>query len=166
MGSWTLCPPPVTRTGNASGADGAQPPHAIFIFLQSFESVASHSSQLVSDPDASSLFPPRASSPRPSPLCSAPSWGAYGGGLAQTSPDSGLSAAPLASSANPPQKDLARFCPSAGRPGSGTARRPTPGRSGHQLTDTNVVDGKWHLLVSRTALYSSGFQHHFRLLTS
>ncbi|XP_074696420.1 multidrug resistance-associated protein 1 isoform X2 [Strix aluco] len=34
----------------------------------------------------------------------------------------------------------------AWRPGSGTAWRPTPGRSGHQLTDTNVVDGKWRLL--------------------
>ncbi|XP_074741576.1 multidrug resistance-associated protein 1 isoform X7 [Strix uralensis] len=34
----------------------------------------------------------------------------------------------------------------AWRPGSGTAWRPTPGRSGHQLTDTNVVDGEWRLL--------------------
>ncbi|XP_049650097.1 uncharacterized protein LOC126035494 [Accipiter gentilis] len=34
----------------------------------------------------------------------------------------------------------------AWRPGSGTARRPTPGRSVHQLADTNVVDGKWRLL--------------------
>ena len=54
----------------------------------------------------------------------------------------------------------------AWRPGSGTARRPTPGRSGHQLTDTNVVDGKWRLLVSSAAFYSLGLQHHFRLLTS
>ena len=54
----------------------------------------------------------------------------------------------------------------AWRPGSGTARRPTPGRSGRQLTDTNVVDGKWPLLVGSTALYSLGLQCHFRLLMS
>jgi len=54
----------------------------------------------------------------------------------------------------------------AWRPCSGTARRPTPGHSGHQLTDTNVVDGKWRLLINSTALYSLGLQRHFRLLMS
>jgi len=54
----------------------------------------------------------------------------------------------------------------AWRPGSGTARRPTPGRSGHQLADTDVVDSKWRLLINSTALYSLGLQRHFRLLTS
>jgi len=53
----------------------------------------------------------------------------------------------------------------AWRPGSGTARRPTPGRSGHQLANTNVVDGKWRLLTGSTVLYSLGLQRHFRLLT-
>ena len=84
IGVWTLCPPSVTRTGNASAADGAQSEQAIFIFLQSVrgispprgssliwmgifwlltlslsvsssaksESVASHSSQLVSDSES------------------------------------------------------------------------------------------------------------------
>jgi len=42
----------------------------------------------------------------------------------------------------------------------------SPGRSGHQLADTNVVDSKWCLLISTTALYSLGLQRHFRLLTS
>jgi len=54
----------------------------------------------------------------------------------------------------------------AWRPGSGTARRPPPGRSGHQLADTNVVDGKWRLLINNTALYGLGLQRHFHLLTS
>jgi len=40
-----------------------------------------------------------------------------------------------------------------------------PGRSGHQLADTNVVDSKWRLLTSSTVLYSLGLQHRFRLLT-
>jgi len=40
-----------------------------------------------------------------------------------------------------------------------------PGRSGHQLADTNVVDGKWGLLMGSTVLYSLGLQRHFRLLT-
>jgi len=40
-----------------------------------------------------------------------------------------------------------------------------PGRSGHQLADTNVVDSKWRLLTSSTVLYSLGLQRHFRLLT-
>ena len=43
---------------------------------------------------------------------------------------------------------------------------PPLGRSGHQHADTNVVDGKWRLLINNTALYSLGLQHHFRLLTS
>jgi len=41
-----------------------------------------------------------------------------------------------------------------------------PVRLGHQLADTNVVDSKWRLLISSTALYSLGLQRHFRLLTS
>jgi len=53
----------------------------------------------------------------------------------------------------------------AWRPGSGTARRPTPGHSGHQLADTNVVDGKWRLLTDSTVVYSLGLQRHFHLLT-
>jgi len=53
----------------------------------------------------------------------------------------------------------------AWRPGSGTARRPSPGCWGHQLADTNVVDSKWRLLMSSTVLYSLGLQRHFRLLT-
>ena len=43
---------------------------------------------------------------------------------------------------------------------------PPLGRSGHQHADSNVVDGKWRLLINNTALYSLGLQHHFRLLTS
>ena len=43
---------------------------------------------------------------------------------------------------------------------------PPLGRLGHQHADTNVVDGKWRLLINNTALYSLGLQHHFRLLTS
>ena len=40
-----------------------------------------------------------------------------------------------------------------------------PGRSGHQLADTNVVDSKWRLLTGSTVLYNLGLQRHFRLLT-
>jgi len=40
-----------------------------------------------------------------------------------------------------------------------------PGRSGHQLADTNVVDSKWHLLTSSTVLYSLGLRRNFLLLT-
>jgi len=46
------------------------------------------------------------------------------------------------------------------------AWQPSPGHSGHQLADTNVVDGKWHLLINNTALYGLGLQRHFHLLTS
>jgi len=40
IGEWTLCPPSVTRTGNASAADEAQLAHAIFIFLQSVRGIS------------------------------------------------------------------------------------------------------------------------------
>jgi len=40
-----------------------------------------------------------------------------------------------------------------------------PGRSGHQLADTNVVNSKWRLLTGSTVLYGLGLQRHFRLLT-
>ena len=39
-GEWTLCPPSVTRTGNASASDGAQSAHAICIFLQSVKGIS------------------------------------------------------------------------------------------------------------------------------
>ncbi|XP_049664013.1 collagen alpha-1(III) chain-like [Accipiter gentilis] len=58
------------------------------------------------------------------------------------------SCSPLTCGGVPSTGVLAAVLPSvAWRPGSGPARRPTPGRSGHQLTDTNGVDGKRRLLV-------------------
>ncbi|KAF4794062.1 hypothetical protein TURU_105348 [Turdus rufiventris] len=43
---------------------------------------------------------------------------------------------------------------------------PSPGHLVHQLTDTNLVDGKWRLLKGYMGFYNLGSQCHFLLLTS